>query len=399
MISRCLRLAVVTAATAFTFAVPGNLLGADERRWVEVRSANTLVVSDAGEATAHRVAVELERARNAIQQLAGNSMPDHGEPVVVLAVRNQNGLKELLPQFWERRGPKPAGVASPGPYTPFIALRTDLRWQTLSRLLVHEYVHILTRSMAGEPHAWLDEGLSDFWSSIRIGNGIVRVGGARNDYLNLLRSREWTPLDKLLPLERGRYGNNARATRMQYAQSWALVHYLLLGRPGTMLAFAPAVPEGDIPRLDRELKAYVSGRLPSLAKPFTPEVARIPAPSPLGLPRSLALRGLFLVHGERPAAAVSILRSALAAEPAEPLALEGLATYYFLRNDADEARGWFKRAIDAEGASYRAHYYYGLLMQETPAISEHHLRKALELNPGFAPALQRLTKPHPRAEN
>ena len=397
--SRLCGCAAVATIAALTIAARGDVIAASGTAWVEVRTPNSVVVSDAGGPTAQRLAAELEQVRASIRHLAGDSLRDPGEPVVVLAVRNQGGLKQLLPQYWERRGPKPAGAASSGPYTPFVALRTNVRARTRSRLLAHEYVHILLRAAVPEPPAWLDEGVAEFWSTAKIENGAAKVGEARRDYVDTLRSRDWIPLRELLKIERGRYPTNSRRLRLQYAQSWALVHFLLLGPRGAELRFAPALAGTDIPALERELRNYISSRLTSVARPFTPPVARIPAPSPLALPRSLALRGLFLVHGERPAAAVPLLQSALAAEPAEPLALEGLATYYFLQNEPGEAKLWFKRAVDAAGASYRAHYYYGLLMQENRAISEHHLRKALELNPGFAPALQRIVKPKPGAEN
>lgn len=105
---------------------------------------------------------------------------------------------------------------------------------------------------------------------------------------------------------------------------------------------------------------------------------------------ALARRGSLVVAGPRPEAALPLLEAALALDPGQPLALEGRGLYHFLQNEPEEARAWFGRAVAADGASYRAHYYYAVLMAAAPETAVRHLRRALELRPGFAPACARL---------
>jgi hypothetical protein len=367
--------------------------------WVEVRTANVVVVSNARPEVAQQVATRLAQVREVLQGVLGASVTEPGEPVVVLAVNGEKALKELLPQFWERRGVRPVAATSPGPYTPYIALRTDLSAGMRQRVLQHEYVHIITRGTIPDVPAWLDEGLSDFWGSLRVQDGMVEVGVAPPGYVRRLRSRDWIPLAELVAIERGRYGTSSRRAQMVYAQSWALVHYLLM-RPeagtrepgvGSAPVFAPTLP-ADLATLERELKAYVrAGRLPErrLApgpKPqaLSPRVRNLPDPE------ALAFRASYLVYGERPAAALPLLNAALAQSPDEPLALEAMGFYHFRQNEPDLARRWFQRAVDAGPASYRAHYYYAVLMSAEPQVADRHLRRTLELNPGFGPALERL---------
>jgi hypothetical protein len=83
--------------------------------------------------------------------------------------------------------------------------------------------------------AWLDEGLSGFYSTFEHqperGRGLV--GEAPPGHLLELRLKPFLPLDQMLSQEgSARIMRDSRNVGMFYAQAWALVHYLTLGRPG-----------------------------------------------------------------------------------------------------------------------------------------------------------------------
>ena len=82
-----------------------------EDRWLEVRSPHFVVVSNAGENSARRAAGDFERIR-AVFLKALEDDRDEFEPVVVLAVKDEEGLKELLPEYWEREGSRPTASSS-----------------------------------------------------------------------------------------------------------------------------------------------------------------------------------------------------------------------------------------------------------------------------------------------
>ena len=248
---------------------------------------------------------------------------------------------------------------------------------------------------------------------------------------------------------------------MFYAESWALAHYVMLGDPSTdldltglgaveapvlhptargavgapVLELAPSeyverlrergnpteagvLAFGDLSQLERALAGYVhEGRFRAL---------RIPAPQPkvepsdrdkdleirvraLSPAESLAVRAGFLADGERPAAALPLLREALAADPHEPSALETLGYFHFQQNNAVEAAGWFDRAIESGRATYLAYFYRAILAGpvlnqgagaepvgsvrragDEMARVEDYLRRAIDLNPGFAESYVRL---------
>jgi tetratricopeptide (TPR) repeat protein len=127
---------------------------------------------------------------------------------------------------------------------------------------------------------------------------------------------------------------------------------------------------------------------------------------------SLAVRAGFLVDGERPAAALPLLAEALRLDPTETSVLETLGRFHFQQNSPIEAAGWFDRAIESGSASHLAYFYRAILAVPVPdrvagdgsdrsagrgeseevvlVRAEDHLQRAIDLNPGFAPAYVRL---------
>ena len=105
------------------FSLP---LSAAERPWIEVRSPNFVVVSNAGEKQARRTAGQFERIRNVFQS-GLNMRVDPGKPIIILAARDENTLKQLIPSFYERKGQThPVGIFQAGEEKHFVALRLDI---------------------------------------------------------------------------------------------------------------------------------------------------------------------------------------------------------------------------------------------------------------------------------
>src|SRR5215831_14319025 len=72
--------------------------------WVEARSANFTVVSDAGAREAVRVATRFEQIRDVFHGLWPRARLGTGEPTLILAARDEASLRELLPEFFARKG-------------------------------------------------------------------------------------------------------------------------------------------------------------------------------------------------------------------------------------------------------------------------------------------------------
>jgi tetratricopeptide (TPR) repeat protein len=236
--------------------------------------------------------------------------------------------------------------------------------------------------------------------------------------LNVLRGRRsWIPLDTLLAMERPPDARNARELSLFYAQSWALTHYLMMGGSSIDLdlmasGYAEPLASGDLPQLEHGLDAYVrSGRFRALRLSLLPAVAESNDEEDPGITvrtvspaESLVVRARFLLDGERPAAALPLLTEALRLDPNRTSVLEALGYFHFQQNNPIEAAGWFDRAIASRSAGYLAYYYRAILAGSVPTSApggapvpaEDHLRRVIELNPGFAPAYARLANFHAR---
>lgn len=394
-----LLLAGADVASAFR-RTSANVVSAFRRTsWFMATHDTAVAISDDASA-ATRLLTQLTTARAVMERVVTvESLP----PVRAFAVKNEASLRELVPQYWERRGARPHGASYTGPHAAFIAVRTDIPVPQQFPLLMHEYVHLLTTAHVPDAPAWLDEGLSEFWGAAVLDAGQVVVGRPPAQHLKLLRTREWLPLDQMRDQQRGKLTTNTAQAGMFYAQSWAMVHYLLLGRdPAAPLTFAPSERELT-PQLVAEARAYVTeGRFREVATVRLKADATLTAvdvvsafrrtlsaPQPISEARSLAERANMLVFGERPDASLPLVRRALSLDSREPLALEVMGTYYFLRNQPDHARVWLSQALAADQDRYSSALYLALLSTSVPD-RERYLLAAVKAKPDLAVAWQRL---------
>src|SRR3954469_23520516 len=138
----CLLLAACLAAPAAQAAPPR-----DDGWWMVAWNQNT-VVTDAGEERARRLATQLESVQSLLASLGGWAEP--GKPLVVLATRNEDGMRRLLGS--RGRGHMPSGLFVPGLLSDNVVIRLDVAESELA----HECTHaLLSRGAPGLP-LWLD---------------------------------------------------------------------------------------------------------------------------------------------------------------------------------------------------------------------------------------------------
>jgi tetratricopeptide (TPR) repeat protein len=204
----------------------------------------------------------------------------------------------------------------------------------------------------------------------------------------------------LLALERVPDARDQHRLSLFYAESWALVHYLMLGGASTTLEWIQPNIE-NAAQLQEKLIAYLAaGRFRALrldAPPAGSREAGNGAVRTLRSAESLAIRASCLVEGERPEAALPLLNRALARDPRDGSVLETLGYLRFRQNDPVEAARWLDRAIDAGSATHLAYFYRAILAGPAPRSSEgqpvpavDYLKRSIEIAPEFAPAYMRL---------
>ena len=406
-----LALVVASANVVSGSSDPDLSTGLAKVEWFMATSDTAAAISDAASA-ATRLLVQLTTARAAMRQVAD---VDLLPPVRAFAAKDAASLKELVPQYWEGRGVRPLAASYTGPHNAFIAVRTDIPAPQQFPLLLHEYTHLLTEAHVPDAPGWLNEGLADFWGALVLEAGQMRVGRPPAQHLKLLRTRPWLSLAEMRDRPSGKLATTQAQASMFYAQSWATVHYLLLGRnPAAPLTFAPSERELT-PQLEAAVRAYATeGQFREVPIQSTPDVnvgsgilVRRPVHrslgeggspgeggsrtglQPISEARALAERANMLVFGERPDAALPMARRALSLDSREPLALEVMGTHAFLHNQPDHAREWLSKALDADPQRYSSALYLALL-SSSPPDRERYLRSALRAKQDSVVAWQHL---------
>jgi tetratricopeptide (TPR) repeat protein len=370
-------------------------------------------VSDAGVKRARDVARELERIRLVFQTALVRMQQDPGLPIVIFAVKNEKGLRELIPEYWEREGPKPAGVFQRGSDSHYVVLRVDVGADERYPTIYHEYFHLLLSLNTRVVPVWLNEGLAEFWDQTRIRESRVEMGLPNANRLEFLQRERMLPLHTLLSMKENPHHSDPERVSIFYAQAWALTHLLMLGDPASGSASAIGTYLGLVDEGADSVEAFISafGALDVMEQKLERYVRqsrmfsiRMEAPDKidgnsfpgieLSEATSAAERGRFLVSGSRPEAALPLLERALALAPDSALALEAMGFYYFRRDERDQAREWFTKAVVLDSESFLCHFYLAQLLADQGNAgmdqAKEALRRTIELNPKFAPAYAEL---------
>jgi Tfp pilus assembly protein PilF len=109
-----------------------------------------------------------------------------------------------------------------------------------------------------------------------------------------------------------------------------------------------------------------------------------------------SVRADFLAYNQRERDARALLERVLHDDPDNTLAHETMGYLEFRARHEEEAQNWYQQAIKLGSQSYVANYYFGAIaMSREPPGSmdseiESSLRKAIKLNPDFAPSYDSL---------
>jgi len=198
--------------------------------WIEVRSPNFTVISNSGEKEARKIADEFEQFREVFHNTLPKLRVDLGKPLIILAVRNEDSLKVLLPGYWETKGhAHPVGLYAPGEERHFVALRTNVEADNSYQIVYHEYTHAIMNLNFPDLPSWLGEGLAEFYGNSTIHDKDVEIGKISPYHLQILQENRLIPIDVLLSADTNSpYYNEQNRVSVFYAESWAIVHYLML---------------------------------------------------------------------------------------------------------------------------------------------------------------------------
>jgi tetratricopeptide (TPR) repeat protein len=380
-----------------------------EEPWLEVRSPHFTVISNSGEKQARRAAGQFEQFRNVIETSLPRVRVDPNTPLVIFAVKDEDSLKLLLPQFRDRLA-WTAGIFQPSPEKNYVALRLNVNGERDYHVIYHEYVHALMQiNLPGLP-LWLGEGLAEFFARATLSDRESGIGRPSPEHLRTLKEAQPLPLEVLLSADQSSpYYSERDKVSIFYAQSWALTHYLMLGDKGVpsrklsdflelIRKDVPGVEAasrafGDLKQLEKQLAEYIrlfSFRYLKIGIPILAAEKQYPI-RPLSTAELLAERGEFYVHTARLDEARAALEEALRIDSQNPAANRTMGLLCMRLNDPGRAEKYLSVAASLDPGSFLVHYYLGQAAFERsgrPQIdeAEAHLRRAIEINPQFAAA-------------
>jgi hypothetical protein len=387
--------------------------------FIEVSSPNFTVVSDAGDKRARDVAWQFEQIRGAI--LAGWpwARARLDRPVTVVAARNEATMKTLLPRLFASggNGANTSSLLTEAPDRYTIILRSDLKSDDTDAINPYSAAYwsysVLTLDAAFESRLplWFRNGLAEMLSNSIVRDTHIDFGRATPWNIDMLRNEGRLRLEELIEINaESRYYDDP-VTRSRFdAQAFAVMHYMLFGRPNDKTDYvnqiatrllagkrsADAITEvyGSVQALDQAAVQYHR-------RPIT-QYVRLQVAT--GIPRerfpvrtlttteTLLLQArVHTVSGNLPEGqrVLAALQKGDANNP-EVVALGALQSDYDRR--PEQARDGYLRAAELGTQNFYAHYRAAVASwprnadPSALAVVAKHARRSIELNGAFARA-------------
>lgn len=405
-----MRRQILSSAFVTLFLI-ASAAAAPTGKWIEVRSPNFIVVSNAGEGQARKIDLQFEQIRALFRDSLSYAKTNSSSVITILAVKDEDSLRELLPEYWAEKGhAHPAGIFLGGGYDQFqVALNLSARGDNPYESLYHEYYHSVTVPYFPGLPVWVAEGMADFYGNSTIGDKTADIGMPNLALIEELRNTSLIPLPVLFNVDhKSPYYNEQKKVSIFYAESWVLIHYLMLGdkrahnsafgvylgalNDGATSDEAAAKAFGDLRKLQENLAAYI-GRYTFFAVEV-PAPAKVPESSlstrVLSQAEVHAYSGGFLAFHAQFQPAESLLNEAAQLDPKLALAQRNLGFLHYFRQQRSDALASFSAAValdpqDATTRYLRAQLTFNDVSRTDPQI-EADLRQALALKSDLASA-------------
>ena len=365
---------------------PGPAFGAD--KWLSIHTKNFLLVGNANESDIRRVGRTLEEFRSAISMLFPKMEQTSSVPTTILVFKNDESFKPYKPIY---KG-QPSNVLAyfqPGEDVNYIALTATLPSPSI---ILHEYVHFLLRENVGTLPLWISEGLAECYSTFEIGKqNEFTIGRPPEQHIATLNMGiQFIPMKRLLAIQDSSPEYNEESKQGAfYAESWAMIHYLVLGTDGkrrtqfaqllTSLSKAESFKDAfgdafqtDYGTLEDEIREYIRKRsswpmMKVTTKDSIQVDARAMSTTTLSEAESEFYLGDLLLHLNRLAEAETHLTPVASRNPNLTAAQASLAVLRVRQRQYDDALGLLKKAVESDSKNYIVNFYYAYVLERADA--------------------------------
>ncbi|HEV7426699.1 MAG TPA: DUF1570 domain-containing protein [Thermoanaerobaculia bacterium] len=395
----------------------------DKERWTTLAIDELTVYSSADDATTRSVASDLARLRGALGI------------VTKLKVRSPLPMRVFI--FGDRKTFESYCDAAIGRFDNLTGVFLSDRDSNqiliagsspgVDHVVYHELTHYFLRNtVSSQVPLWFNEGLAEFYSTFSAHKEMVEVGFPIDAHLAWLHKQPLIPLKDLFAINHdSKEYHEGNRQGVFYAESWALVHYLMIGSPerrdqlGTyvgLIASGKPIDEAfrtafhsSYAELESELRRYVRAYRMNYLRYTLAELNAVEVPAPQPLPREPLLIALadLLLHTNTPhfAEAEAFLGVALKSNPSSAAVYAELAVAKSWQRQNAEAEANFEKAVQLGSRDPQPYLLYAeSILRGVDADLRHNagapsaevvkarelFRKATELNPSSSRAFSGL---------
>jgi tetratricopeptide (TPR) repeat protein len=399
---------------------PFSAGAAAKDNWTRVRSKNFNLVGNASEKDIRKVATRLEQFRQVMSLLIRGNL-NSSLPMNVVVFKSHDAYRQFAP-------PDTAGYFQPGEDVNYIALDAQLEGEYPFDVIFHEYTHFITGNNLPNVPVWFDEGLAEFYSTFTVAKDETRIeiGDPISSHVFYLRQQKLIPLQQLFAVDhRSPLYNERDKKGVFYAESWALVHYLMHGDDGKHFpqlmtfidrlitnvpvetAFQQAF-QTDYKSMEKALRGYVQhDKYPARVFELTNKVefdAQMQS-APMTEAEAQFYLGDLLLHAHQLDRAEKYLQQSVTLDPGLAGAHASLGMLRMRKGQLAEAKQHLQRAVAGDSKNFLAHYYYAYVLSregmdeggsvggyapEAVELMRSELKKAIALAPGYAEAYHML---------
>lgn len=333
--------------------------------WHRLEATGFTVFSNAREAETLRIAQDLAHLRKTLEAIAPDAEFNSPLPSYIYLFRNDatfTPYKFLV----DGRPASVAGYFTPHPLGNYIALNVRGA-KNASEVMYHEFVHYFINNNLPSVPLWFNEGLAEYYSGFEVRDADARIGLPINHHVSWLRQNDLIPIDQLFAVDNESPEYNERSRRGGfYAESWAMVHYLMVGNPERrpqLFEYLQRVASGEArddafvaafdvtwAALERELARYVRGSVFSfeVVENLLLDDQALGVIEPMSEAETLFRLGDLLIHQDsnRVDEAEDHFRAALARDSRHGPSFGGLGYLKELNGSFDEAAVFYERALE-----------------------------------------------------
>lgn len=378
-----------------------------EGKWTKVTMKNFTLVGPAGEKKLKMVGSKLEQFRATLSLIMPKARLESSVPTTVYVFDSYDEFQSYFQYAKNER--KIGGVFISTVDANYINLSVENRGYDIYDVIFHEYFHYVLRQNMARVPTWLHEGMAEYFSTFDIDESgtKVKIGIPAARRVAELKKREFLPLDKLFAVN-GRspeYRESDKAG-VFYAESWALVHYLLNADKGArnqqFYNFIDSLNSGTTPQtafeksfntdyktMQKELENYIyrfsfPGYEYNLDKAISgDETAQV---AEISEAETKILQGSLLRFTGGSEKAEKKLREALDLNPNSAEVYRLLGVVYDLQKKPSDARRHYEKALMLEPDNYLNHYNLVRFLREDKNYDEaiKYCRQAIKLKPDAA---------------